>query len=307
MATVRPMTRSVASHTSPMPPIAIRESQLVAAAEGDALRRSHLSQHRLHDLLRDGRGDRVAAARLALPAAVFDDDRDGHLRVVRGGETGEPQGVRLVRSVLRGAGLTGHVDPVYSCTRRRAVIDIGDHHRDQSRRRCPRSSARPNSVSSNVCCTERSGADHSIDHAWVHDHSSVRDARGHHRHLQGRGRDLSLPEAGERGLRVVERRAGSWTASSRAACSNDVLKPYFSASSRIAVSPSSHGELGERDVAAQAQRVGDRHRRRPAAGAAARVEDDAAGLRQLVRRRVRAASIRACSRPTRAPPTRRRA
>ena len=42
MATVRPMTRSVACHTSPMPPIAIRDSQLVAPAEGDALRRSHL-------------------------------------------------------------------------------------------------------------------------------------------------------------------------------------------------------------------------------------------------------------------------
>ena len=37
----------------------------------------------------------IAAARLALPAAVFNDDRDGNLRVVRGRETGEPQGVRL--------------------------------------------------------------------------------------------------------------------------------------------------------------------------------------------------------------------
>ena len=42
MATVRPMTWSVASHTSPMPPIAIREIELVAAAEGHTLCRSHL-------------------------------------------------------------------------------------------------------------------------------------------------------------------------------------------------------------------------------------------------------------------------
>ena len=35
MATVRPMTRSVASHTSPMPPIAIRDSQLVSPTEGE--------------------------------------------------------------------------------------------------------------------------------------------------------------------------------------------------------------------------------------------------------------------------------
>ena len=85
------------------------------AAEGDPLRGSHLSQHRLYDLLRDRRGDRVAAARLTQPAAVLDHDCDGHLWVVRGSESGEPQGVRLAFAVLCGAGLTRHIDPVYSC------------------------------------------------------------------------------------------------------------------------------------------------------------------------------------------------
>ena len=107
--------------------------QLVAAAEGHTLRRSHLSSTASMTFFAIGAAMHVAAPRLALSAAVLHDDRDCDLRVVRRGEPGEPQRVRLILAVLRGAGLTGHVDPVYSCITAGAV------------RRRSRPSSRPSS------------------------------------------------------------------------------------------------------------------------------------------------------------------
>ena len=70
--------------------------QLVAAAEGHTLRRSHLPSTASMTFFAIGAAIVSPLPDWSLPAAVFDDDRHCDLRVVRGREPREPQRVRLV-------------------------------------------------------------------------------------------------------------------------------------------------------------------------------------------------------------------
>ena len=71
-----------------------------------------LTDHRLDDVPRDGRRDPAAGRRLAVSAAVLDDDGHRDLRVVGRSEGREPRVRRLAVALLCGSGLAGHLDAV---------------------------------------------------------------------------------------------------------------------------------------------------------------------------------------------------
>src|SRR5918912_2599293 len=130
-ATVRPSPSSVARHTSPMPPPAIRSSRRYrppSIVPGlNIVHTSFRAPFRdggLHDLPTDA-GRLQAAA----PASVGeeDGDRDERLAILHG-EPDEPAVLAHLVAGLGGAGLTADVEPADLRLRGRAALDDTHHH-----------------------------------------------------------------------------------------------------------------------------------------------------------------------------------
>ncbi len=141
-------------------------------------------------------------------AAVLDDDRHRHLRVVGRRERGEPGVRRPPLALLRRPGLAGHLD----------AVDLGPRARSRSPRRPPSSGeVRPRPVR-HTASEKRFGCGRWITSRFADSTSltmcgfmttpTVRDSRADHRHLQRAHPHVELPDRRLGGCDGASRSAG---------------------------------------------------------------------------------------------------